>query len=59
MQNTTDVISRYDCNGNTCYVDAIYMHLFKLFIDLIDIHITTFYIWFNSVTRNIGEIAKW
>ena len=50
---------RLGCNSNTHHADAIYMHLFKLFIDRIDIHINMYYIEFNSSTRNVGELAEW
>ena len=50
---------RLGCIGNTHHVDAIYMHLFKLFSDHIDIHINTYGIEFNSYTRNVGELAEW
>ena len=36
LQNNTDVISRYGCNGNTCvhHVDPVYVHNFTcLFIN--------------------------
>ena len=36
----------------------INMHLFKLFIDRIVIHINTYNIEFNSFTRNV-EVAVW
>ena len=41
LQNNTDVISRYGCNGNTYVhcVDPIFVHKFtRLSIDCIDIH---------------------
>ena len=41
LQNNTDVISRYGCNGNTHvhHVDAMYVHKFtRLFIDRLDIN---------------------
>ena len=52
------VTVRLGCNGNEHHVDAIYMHLFQLFIDRIDIHINTYYIEFNSFTRYVGELAE-
>ena len=36
----------------------MHMHLFKLFIDRIVIHINTYNIKFNSVTRNVG-VGEW
>ena len=45
-------------NSNTHHVDEIYIHLFKLLIDRIDIHINTFYIEFNSFTRQVRELAE-
>ena len=41
LQNNTDVISRYHCNGNTHvhHVDPMYMHKFtRLFIDRINLN---------------------
>ena len=41
MQNSTDGMSRYGCNGITHvhHVDRVYVHKFtRLFIDRIDIH---------------------
>ena len=41
LQNNTDIISRYGCNGNTHvhHVDPMYMHKFtRLFIDRNDIN---------------------
>ena len=41
LQNNTDVISRYGCNGNTHvhHVDPVYVHKFTyLFIDRIFIN---------------------
>ena len=42
LQNNTDVISWYGCNGNTHvhHVDPMYVDKFtRLFIDRIDIHL--------------------
>ena len=41
LQNNTDVISRYGCNGNTHvhHVDLMYVHKFtRSFIDRVDIN---------------------
>ena len=48
---------RLGCNGN--YMHTTLMHLFKLFIDRIDIHNDTYKIEFNFFTRNVGELTEW
>ena len=46
LQNNTDVISHYDCNGNTYvhYVGLVYLQKFTcLFIDHIELYIYRFH----------------
>ena len=59
LQNNTDVISRYGCNGNAHvnHIDPMHVHKFtRLFIDRIDINLMDIYFLHLYINQAVAEL---